>query len=70
MMPDDVLLRLPDVTQRAGISRSTVYEYVARGRFPAPVRVGARAVRWRASDVSRWLESLTKTTEGPKNAVR
>lgn len=70
MLSDDVLLRLPDVTRRAGISRSTLYQYISSGRFPAPVRVGARAVRWRASDVSRWLESLTKTTEGPKNAVR
>jgi prophage regulatory protein len=28
-----------------------------RGDFPQPVKLGARIVAWRESDVSAWLES-------------
>ena len=34
-----------------------LYEAVKRGEFPAPVKLGARAVGWRRSDVENWLAS-------------
>jgi prophage regulatory protein len=30
---------------------------VKAGTFPAPVRIGARAVAWRVSEVEQWLEA-------------
>jgi len=30
---------------------------IGRGEFPAPVKLGARAVGWRRSDIEAWLES-------------
>jgi len=41
--PSDTL-RLPKVRQRTGLGRSTIYHLVARGLFPAPVRLTLRAV--------------------------
>jgi prophage regulatory protein len=35
-------------------------EAVKRGDFPAPVKLGARAVGWRRADVDTWMESLEK----------
>jgi len=49
------LLRGGDVIERLGISKSTLYAMVADGRFPGPIRVGTRAVRWRESDIDAWL---------------
>lgn len=54
----DRLLRRPDVQNVTGLSRSTLYAMIAEGTFPKPVRLGKRAVGWRASDIAAWLESL------------
>jgi prophage regulatory protein len=37
-------LRLPQVKQRTGYSRSSIYAKIALNEFPAPVNLGARAV--------------------------
>jgi prophage regulatory protein len=51
------LLRRPEVEARTGLSRSTLYDWMKRGEFPQPVKLGARLVAWRESDVTEWLES-------------
>ena len=51
------LLRRPEVEARTGLSRSTIYEWMKRGDFPQPVKLGERLVAWRESDVTAWLES-------------
>ena len=51
------LIRRPEVESRIGISRSTLYDWMKRGEFPQPVKLGARLVAWRESDVTEWLES-------------
>lgn len=52
----DTLIRRPEVEARTGLSRSTIYEWMKRGEFPQPVKLGARIVAWREADVSAWLE--------------
>lgn len=54
--PTDSLLRLSDVIEIVRISRSKIYADVRAGRFPAPVKLGARAVAWRASDIAALVE--------------
>jgi prophage regulatory protein len=51
------LLRRPEVEARTGIARSTLYEWMKRGEFPQPVKLGTRLVAWRESDITAWLES-------------
>ena len=51
------LLRLPQVLERTGLSRSSLYEKIAAREFPAPVKIGARAVAWVSSEVAAWIES-------------
>ena len=46
MNPPIRFLRLPEVLERTGLSRSTIYVRLAEGRFPRPVRLGGRAVGW------------------------
>ena len=48
------LLRLAEVSTMVGLKRSSIYRYVSEGRFPAPIRVGYRSVRWKLADVLAW----------------
>ena len=48
------LLRREEVEQRFGVSRSWIYCEMRAGRFPEPVRIGKRAVRWKAVDLDEW----------------
>ena len=51
------LLRRPKVQEITGLSRSAIYDQMERGVFPRPLRIGARAVAWRESDILEWLNS-------------
>ena len=60
------LLRLPDVLRRVGLSRSTVYQLAASGRFPAPVRLSPRTSAWRSDDVQAWIDNLQRARPAHK----
>lgn len=45
------ILRLPDVMQLIGLSKSSVYAYVSNGLITKPVKLGARAMGWPESDI-------------------
>lgn len=51
------ILRREEVLRLIGLKKSALYELMAQGGFPKPVKLGERAVGWRASDVSTWLAS-------------
>lgn len=55
--PARELLRREDVEERFGVSRSWIYCEMRAGRFPEPVKIGKRAVRWRVSDLDEWAAS-------------
>ena len=40
------VLRLEAVKAKVPYSTSTIYEKMAAGEFPKPIRLGARAVGW------------------------
>ena len=52
----DQLWRLPRVMEETGLSRSTVYELIAKDEFPRSIKIGRRAVAWRSSQVDAWKE--------------
>ena len=54
----DRLLRRREVEKIMGMSRSSIYRLMQEGEFPRPVRVGPAAVRWKASDIMAWIDSL------------
>lgn len=51
----DALLRLPAVLALVPVSRATWYAGMKEGRYPAPLKLGARAVAWRRSDIERLI---------------
>jgi prophage regulatory protein len=52
------LLTAREVAARLSISQRTIYRLMKRKQFPRPVRLGTRHVRWKASDVQRYLDGL------------
>ena len=54
------ILRRHQVQQRTGLSRSTLYQYIKDGAFPASVQLGPRAVGWLESDISDWITARVK----------
>ncbi|MBS0482485.1 MAG: AlpA family phage regulatory protein [Sphingomonadaceae bacterium] len=55
------LLTCQEVMQLTGIrSRTTIWRRVQRGSFPAPLDFGFGRLRWKAEDISEWVNSLPK----------
>ncbi len=52
-----VLLRLPAVRQRIGLSTATIYRRIAEGTFPRPLKVGAQSVAWIEAEIQQWLRT-------------
>ena len=62
------ILRLPEVKDRTGLSRSTVYLRISEGRFPTPISLGGRrAVGWLESEIENWLEQQIQNSRGTSN---
>ena len=64
MRPRIRLLRISEVEARTGLSRSTIYEWSADGRFPPPVRLSDRVVRWVEAEVEAWLRERLEKSPG------
>lgn len=50
------LVRLPRVLATIGLSRSTLYNRIKEGTFPAPITIGPRSVAWIAEEVEAWIK--------------
>ncbi|KIF81277.1 helix-turn-helix transcriptional regulator [Noviherbaspirillum autotrophicum] len=64
------ILRLQQVKEHTGLSRSTIYALIKAGLFPAPILLGARAVGWLESDVSEFIEGRVKASRKSVHAGR
>ena len=51
------LIRLPEVMNKTGLSRSSVYLKIGNGDFPQSVSIGDRSVAWVESEVDDWITS-------------
>lgn len=49
------LIRLKEVQHRVGLGRSTIYRWMAEGKFPKPVQLGGYAVAWAEADIDEWI---------------
>ena len=49
-------LRAPEVVQRTGMSRATIYNKIYTGTFPKQIPIGANMVVWLESDVQKWMQ--------------
>lgn len=59
------ILRLPEVKEITGLSRSSIYLRIANSEFPKAISLGGRAVGWLESDIQDWL---AERIEGSREA--
>ncbi len=57
MEPTKKFLRLPEVISRIGFRRTAIYQKIAEGTFPAPVKLGPRAVAWVSEEIEKWMDA-------------
>ena len=58
------MLRMPAVMQRTGLSRSTIYELTAAGKFPRQIKTSERTAAWVASEVDAYLAERIAERDG------
>jgi excisionase family DNA binding protein len=51
-------LTIPQLCNELGISRSTFYEWRAKGRAPRCIKLPNGEIRIRRTEFERWLDSL------------
>ena len=57
-LPDETLLRLPDVKRLTGWKRTSIFNKVKDGSFPKPLHLGVRARAWRWGDIRAYLRRI------------
>lgn len=58
------LMTAKDVVNATKLSRVSIYRAAKEGRFPCPVKIGTRQIRWRSSDVQAWVKNLPSLQYG------
>jgi prophage regulatory protein len=64
-------IRLNMVKNLTGLSRSSIYAFIERGKFPKQIKIGERAVAWLESEVNELINARVsgKTDEEVKALV-
>jgi len=60
----DKFIRLPDVIDATGLSKSTIYVRIAEGTFPKQIPLGPRLVVWVESDIQNWISEQVSAARG------
>jgi len=55
--PPAKVLRCPEVVERTGVSRPTIYRMMAEGTFPQCHRLSPGTVGWSEAEVEAWIEA-------------
>jgi prophage regulatory protein len=64
------ILRLPEVTRRVGISRSSIYLKISGGEFPRPIKLGVRSVGFLESEIIEWIDGRILASRAGEQAAR
>ena len=56
------ILRRRDVERLTLLSKASIYRLMQMGTFPMPLKLGQRAVAWRADEIHEWIASRPRAT--------
>ena len=59
-MPQEGFVRLPQVLHVLGIGKTTFWEGIKTGRFPAPVKLGPRTSVWKVEDIRNLISRIAE----------
>ncbi len=57
-LPETGFLRLPTVLSFIPTSKSAWYEGIAKGLYPAPIKLSERTSAWRVEDIRKLIAEL------------
>ena len=60
------IIRLPQVVERTGISRSLIYRLIKEGNFPEQIHTSKRTSGWLESEVNEWVQSRRDDSRSSK----
>lgn len=60
------VIRLNEVKDKVGLSRSTIYRRISNGEFPKPILLGGRASGWIEDEIDEWLMRCISESRGKK----
>jgi prophage regulatory protein len=58
------IIRLPEVKNKTGLSRSSIYLRMSLSEFPKSISLGDRAIGWLESDVDEWIDHCVASSRG------
>ena len=64
VLPPEGFVRLPVVIRVLGIGKTTWWCGIKAGRFPKPVKLGARTSAWRVEDIRALIADPTSAAKG------
>ena len=53
----ELFIRLPEVMQRVGMSKSQIYKLVNASEFHKPVKVSERISCWAVAEIEEWASN-------------
>jgi len=62
-VPPPRILRRAAVSDRTGLSSSSLWRHIQAGEFPKPVSLGRRAVGWIEAEVDAWIEARARARD-------
>jgi len=57
------ILKLPDVIVKTALSRSSIYDFINKNKFPKPISLGVRAVGFIEDEIDAWISQKAKMRE-------
>lgn len=54
-----MLFTLKDILEITRMSKSSIYRMMNKGEFPKSISLGGNCVRWRVSEIRKWVTELT-----------
>jgi prophage regulatory protein len=61
------LIRLPEVCNMVGLSRSVIYARIKAKKFPAQIKIGYSS-GWIEAEVQAWIERQINATRGESDS--
>ncbi|QXP83023.1 AlpA family transcriptional regulator [Methylococcus sp. Mc7] len=55
--------KITRVESECGVKKTFIYKQARLGRFPRPIKVGAKAVVWSSAQVQAWKRAMTEGRE-------
>jgi len=69
VLPNERLIRLPEVKAMTGASEVSLWRWERNGKFPRRLKISERLVAWRLSEILAWMNERSAARPNPPHAA-